>query len=55
MINRVLSKISTIKIFIIKNETERDVKKRLPKKDILISEDWRVLIETKTILESFYK
>ena len=52
MINRALSKISTIKIFIIENETERDAKKRLLKEDILTSEDWRVLAETKTILVS---
>ncbi len=55
MINRALSKISTIKIFIMENETERDAKKKLLKENILISEDWRILAETKTILEPFYK
>ncbi len=42
-------------MFIIKNQSEKDVKKRLSKEDILITEDWRVLVETKIILEPFYK
>ena len=53
--NRALKKTATIKVFIIKNQSEKDIKKRLPKEDILITEDWRVLAEIKIILEPFYK
>jgi len=38
-----------------KNYSEKDVKKRLPKEDILITEDWRVLIKIKIILKPFYE
>jgi hypothetical protein len=35
----VLKKIAIIKVFIIENQSEKDVKKRLLKKNILILED----------------
>ena len=50
-----LKKTATIKVFIIENQSEKDAKKRLSKKDILILKDWCVLAETKIILKSFYK
>ena len=36
------------------NEHEKDQKKRLPKEDRLKIEDWRVLTETREILQPFY-
>ncbi len=55
MIDRALDKSSTIRLFIIENEIEKDLKKRLPKDNKLTTDDWIVLTKTKTILESFYE
>jgi len=55
MIDRALDKSSTIRLFIIENEIEKDLKKRLPEGDKLTTEDWIVLAEIKAILEPFYE
>ncbi len=40
--------------WIMSNSLEKDEKKRLPKKDKLEAEDWRVLSEASEILKPFY-
>ncbi len=55
MIDRALDKSLTIRLFIIENKTEKDLKKRLSEGDKFTTEDWIVLAEIKAILEPFYE
>ena len=55
MIDRALDKLLIIRLFIIENETEKDLKKRFFEGDKLTTKNWIVLAETKTILKPFYE
>ena len=54
MIQRALVMKDRILLFIIRNEEEKDAKKRLYDEDKLTIEDWRVISETSEILAPFY-
>jgi len=54
MISRVIIMTEGIVAFLFNNSNEKDVRKRLPKKDYLTYEDWHILSETNTILKPFY-
>jgi len=54
MISRAIIIIERIIAFLFSNSNEKDIQKRLSKKDYLTYEDWYILSETSTILKSFY-
>lgn len=54
MIQRALAMKDRILLFMIRNEEEKDAKKRLADEDKLTLEDWRIISETSAILAPFY-
>ncbi|CEJ95182.1 hypothetical protein VHEMI10679 [[Torrubiella] hemipterigena] len=54
MIDRALTKQTHLQTFLIENKLEDDPQSQIPEDDILSSEDWRLLVEIKEILEPLY-
>jgi hypothetical protein len=55
MIDRAIQKQDKLSSFILRLNLEPDPSRRLPAADILTSDDWKVLIEIRTILEPLYR
>ena len=54
MILRIITVTKRIIAFLFNNSNEKDIRKRLFKKDYLTYKDWHILNETSTILKFFY-
>ncbi|KAK8007211.1 hypothetical protein PG989_001201 [Apiospora arundinis] len=55
MIDRAILKRDDVDAFLIKNQLDPDFTRRIPSDDVLVAEDWKLLVELRDALEPLYR
>ncbi|KAK6858585.1 hypothetical protein PG995_005149 [Apiospora arundinis] len=55
MIDRAILKRDDVEAFLIKNQLDPDFTRRIPSDDVLVAEDWKLLVELRDALEPLYR
>ncbi|KAK8120231.1 hypothetical protein PG999_004351 [Apiospora kogelbergensis] len=55
MIDRAILKRDDVEAFVIKNQLDPDFTRRIPSDDVLVAEDWKLLVELRDALEPLYR
>ncbi|KAK7997663.1 hypothetical protein PG989_005703 [Apiospora arundinis] len=55
MIDRAILKHDDVEAFLIKNQLDPDFTRRIPSDDVLVAEDWKLLVELRDALEPLYR